>query len=101
MAKKPSSKSSATSRKAAPTPQFAADAADAPRARLYSIAGAIAREHGFEPSKAEITALVDEQFMLANDVQIARGRRRADEMLCQKLENDARFREAITLAKSV
>jgi hypothetical protein len=71
------------------------------RDRLFEIAKAIASEKSFEPKEAELRALIDEQFIGPNERATARWHRQADEMLTQALENDARFKEAVDLAKGV
>ncbi len=60
---------------------------------------ALAREHGFAPPEREMWSLVEEQFIPPQNRAQARYHRKADEMLCQKLENDERFKEAVAIAK--
>lgn len=47
----------------------------------------------------ELYAIVEEQFISPQLVVINRYNRKADEMLCQLLERDARFKEAVAVAK--
>lgn len=72
------------------------------REHLYRIAYQMARMHGFTVEDApdrEIWALVDEQFILPQARALSRHHRKANEMLCQALENDERFKEAVEVAK--
>lgn len=42
---------------------------------------------------------MDEQFILPHDRVLNRYNRQANEMMCQAVENDERFREAVAVAK--
>lgn len=69
------------------------------RDRLFNIATMIGKEKHFEITDAEAWALVDEQFIPPDDRARARYHRSANESFCQALETDARFLEAVEIAK--
>jgi hypothetical protein len=66
---------------------------------IFAVAQAIARAKGFDPRDAELWAIVEEQFVHPHQRTLNRYNRKADEMLCQTLERDERFQEAVTVAK--
>lgn len=70
------------------------------REHLFRIVHSLARIKGFAGVKdAELYAFVEEQFMPPAARARARYHRSANEMLCQALENDERFKDAMEIAK--
>lgn len=69
------------------------------RERVFSIACLIVEEAKIDPDNREIWAIVEEQFIHPDARTHNRYLRKADEMLCQRLERDPRFQEAVAIAK--
>jgi hypothetical protein len=99
---KPNSKKAAPKSKAPAAEPEHVDSPLTAKEHLFRIAYQLSRMHGFTDEDApdrELWALVEEQFILPQNRAVNRYHRRANEMLCQKLENDERFREAVAVAK--
>jgi len=67
--------------------------------RLFNIAKSIGKVKAFDVPDAEYWAIVDEQFIHPEARARARYHRNANESLCQVLETDERFTEAVSIAK--
>jgi hypothetical protein len=70
------------------------------REHLFRIAKGVAKVGGFPSAPdRELYAIVEEQFIAPHLRVLNRYNRQADEMLCQMLERDERFQEAVAMAK--
>lgn len=70
------------------------------RDRVFSVACLILMEAGVEAvNQPEVWAIIEEQFITPEARTRNRYMRKADEMLCQRLERDKRFQDAIAIAK--
>ena len=69
------------------------------RDRLFAISRSIANVLDLEATDQELLAIVDEQFVSPTARAQARYHRRANETVCQRIETDQRFIDAVEVAK--